>query len=247
MNTTAYHPNDDTITPEQIVGQDAKPTALATSQTSRWLALGAVCGPVLGTLVWIVLGVLRPGYSPVRQQISALGIGQSGIFMDVAFVLGGLLLIVGVIAVFQGSKHDLGGVARWACTVLLLPTPLGLLWIGIFTMNTLALHNLGAQLIFTTPIMTFLIAGLVLRRVPSWRRFGTWLLVGSPLTLALLIGFITSVPPSELVTGGGLLGLWERALAVEVLGWYVALGWRAFRRSIPADSMHATSRAGNGL
>jgi hypothetical membrane protein len=198
----------------------------------RWLALGAVAGPVLGTLVWIVLGFLRPGYSPISQPVSALGIGPNGAFMNAAFMFDGLLCSVAVIAVFQGLKNELGAAARWTCTALLLLSPCGLLWIGIFTMNTLALHLLGAQLAFAAPIIALPVAGFVLRRVPSWRRLGTWMIViGGPLTLALLIGFIASVPVSERVTGGGSYGLWERALASEVLGWYVAIGWLAFRRS----------------
>jgi len=114
-------------------------------------------------------------------------------------------------------------------------SPLGILWAGIFTMNpeTLALHLVGAQLAFTTPIIALPIAGFVLRRVPYWRRSGTWLFLGSPLTLAVLIGFIMSVPTSVLATvaGGGSLGLWQRALGIEVFAWFVAMGWRAFRRS----------------
>jgi hypothetical membrane protein len=232
MNTSLHHPNDDATTPVLIGGGGAKPAAQAPPEATRWLALGAVAGPVLGTLVWIVLGFLRPGYSPISQQISALGIGPNGAFMDAVFLLDGLLCMVAVIAVFQSLKNELGTVARWTCTALLLLSPFGLLWIGIFTMNTLALHLVGAQLAFTTPILALPIAGFVLRRVPNWRRFGTWMMViGGPLTLALLIGFIMSVPPSERVTGGGLYGLWERALVSEVYTWYVALGWLAFRRA----------------
>ncbi len=78
--------------------------------------------------------------------------------------------------------------------------------------------------------MTFAIVGLMLRRVPSWRPFSTWMLLGSPLTLLLLVGFITSVPPAQMATGGGNLGLWQRALGTEIFAWYSDLGWLAFRR-----------------
>lgn len=229
MNTSPHHLDYDATT----LGEGfAKSAAQASPQATRWLALGAVVGPVLGTLAWIVLGFLRPGYSPVSQQISALGIGPNGAFMDVALMLNGLLCIVAMIAVFQGLKNELGTAVRWTCTALLLLSPFGLLWIGIFTMNTLALHLVGAQLAFTTPIIALPIAGFVLRRVPNWQRFGTWMMViGGPLTLALLIGFIMSVPVSERLTGGGSYGLWERALVSEIYTWYVAIGWRAFRRS----------------
>jgi hypothetical protein len=33
------------------------------AQPARWLALGAVAGPVLFTVAWLILGVLSPGYT----------------------------------------------------------------------------------------------------------------------------------------------------------------------------------------
>jgi hypothetical membrane protein len=214
-----------------IQDHQATPAAPAALELTRTLALGAVAGPVLFTLAWFVLGLLRADYSSVRQPISLLGIGPNGPVMNAAFMLGGLLLIVGVLAVFQGSKHEMGPVARWAGALLLVLSPLGLVLAGLFTVNHFALHLLGAQLACDSPIITFAVVGLLLRRVASWRRFGTWLLLGSPLTLVLLVGFIASVPPTELATGGGNLGLWQRALGTEIFAWYVALGWLAYRRS----------------
>ncbi len=232
MNTVSHHSNDHATAPALSGEGFATPAAQATPSATRWLALGAVVGPVLFTLAWLVLGPLRPGYSPVSQQISALAIGQGGVFMRVAFLLNGLLGIVGVIAVFQSYKHTLGAIARWICTVLLLLSPLGILWAGIFTMDTLTLHTPGAFVAFGTPVIAFPIVGLVLRRVPEWKGFGTWMLLGCLLTLALLVGFTTSVPPHiNWAIGGGSLGLWQRALGIEVQAWYVALGALAFRRA----------------
>jgi len=56
------------------------------------------------------------------------------------------------------------------------------------------------------------------------------MIVGGPLTLALLVGFMQSVPFSEMATGGGNLGLWQRGLLLEVQVWFVALGWSAWRQ-----------------
>jgi hypothetical membrane protein len=218
----------------------ARPAATTNAANGRWLALATLAGPVVFNLAWMTLGLLRPGYSFVSRPVSALGIGPNGGLMDAAFVLNGLLLVVGVIAVFHYCGDGLGALARWICTLLLVLSPLGLLWAGIFTMNTLVLHTLGAQIAFATPIVSFPVVGLLLRGAPRWRRFGTLLLVGGPLTLALLIGFIGSVPPSEMATGGGYYGLWQRALGLEVQAWYVALGWLAFRRS-SALSAHQTA------
>lgn len=196
----------------------------------RWLALGAVIGPVLLIIAMTVLGFLRPGYSLLSQPVSALGVGPNSVFMNAGFVLNGLLLIVGVIAVFRTATPGLGAVARLICAGLLLLSPIGILLCGIFTMNTLSLHMVGVQLAFTTPIFSFLIVGLLLRRAPSWRRFGTWMLLGCPLTIALLVGFMTSVPFAQMATGGGVMGLWQRAMGIEVLAWYATLGWLGFRR-----------------
>jgi hypothetical protein len=79
-------------------------------------------------------------------------------------------------------------------------------------------------------VLSFLIVGLLLRRVPRWRRFGSWLLLGSPLTLALLVlYFITFLPTAE-GAKTGVAGLTERILVMEVHAWFVALGWLVFRR-----------------
>lgn len=150
--------------------------------------------------------------------------------MRVAFLLNGLLVTVGVIAASRAFRPRLGRGAYRTCLVLLLISPLGVLWDGIFTMDHLSLHNVGAQAAVGTVIVALPLAGLILRRSPEWRRFGTLLLLAGPLTVALLIGFVTSVPLEQMATGGGRYGLWQRALAIETQAWYAALGWLAFRR-----------------
>ncbi len=194
-----------------------------------WLTLGAVVGPAVFAVAIIVLGFLRPGYSIVSQAISLLAINRYGGLMRLAFLFDGLLTFIGVIAAFRVFAIELGSVLRWTCSVLLLLVPLGIFWDGVFTMNSLAVHAVGTVLALVTPIVTFVVAGILLRRTPSLRRFGTWLLFGSPLTLGLLVGFVTSVPFSQMATGGGELGLWQRALNIEIHAWFVALSWLAFR------------------
>jgi hypothetical protein len=199
--------------------------------TSRWLALGAVAGPVLFIAASFGLAPTHTGYSAISQPVSALAIGPNGELMRAVFLLYGVLVTIGVIAVFQGLEDELGAVTRWVCAVLLVISPLGLLWAGILTMDHLALHNDGMQAAIATPVITLPVVGLILRRAPSWRRFGTLMLLGGPLTLALLVGFINSAPHAEVITGagGGTYGLWQRALGIEVEAWFVAMGWLAFR------------------
>jgi len=213
---------------------------LVTPETARWLALGAVAGPVLFTFAWFILGFLSPGYSlfgtqiapysPISQPISGLGLGPTGPFMNAAFVLSGLLLLAGVIGIFQGIR-EMGSVARWSCTVLLALSPLGMIMDGLFTLESTWLHLVGFLLGTGTLVLSFLVTGLLLRRVARWRWFGNWLLLGSPLTLVLLVLFFATFNPDTAGANIGVAGLTSRVLAVEALVWFVALGWLAFRRS----------------
>ncbi len=218
---------------------------LATPETARWLALGAVAGPVLLTLAWIVLGLIRPAIKTawgvsggvtgmITQPFSGLGLGPNSFLFNAAFVVSGLLLLVGVVGVFQGMR-ELGAGVRWTCTVLLALTGLGMVVDGIFTIESFMPHMAGFLLGTATPVISFLVAGLLFRRIPRWRRFGTWLLLGSPLTLLLVVLFFLTFNLDTMAAGLGVAGLTERILVVEVMGWFVAMGWLAFRRSEPLD------------
>ncbi len=239
MKTSLHHPNDDAATPVLIGEGFAKPAAQASPEATRWLALGAVAGPVLFTLAWVVLGFLSPGYtawgtriapySPISQGISGLGLGITAPFMNTAFVFSGLLILAGVVGIFQGIR-EMGALARWSCTVLLALSPLGMAVDGIFTLESFLPHMVGFLLAAASPVLSFVVVGLLLRRVPSFRRFGNWLLLGSPMTLALVVLYFLTFSPTVAGTQTGVAGLTERILVVEVLAWFVAMGWLAFRR-----------------
>jgi Protein of unknown function (DUF998) len=240
MNTTSRHINDDRTTSVLLDGGGAPTSAtLAAPKLARWLALGAIAGPVLFTLAWLVLGFLSPGYtawgvrvapySPISQGISGLGLGDTAPYMNTAFVLCGVLLLAGAVGVFQ-SLREVGAAARWTCAALLALAGLGAAMDGVFTLESFFLHFIGFGLACGVSVVGFLVLGFQLRRLPRWRRFGSWLLLGSPLTLALIILYFLTLTPTVAGTQTGVAGLTERLLAIEVFAWFVALGWLAFRR-----------------
>jgi hypothetical protein len=194
-------------------------------RSARWLALGAVAGPVLFTLAWLILGAISPGYtvartwispySPITQPISGLGLGQTARYMNTTLVMTGSLLLVGVI-----------GIAR-----TMLPGGRRVIVIGFFTLDQPGMHFLGALLILASPVVSFLITGLHLRRLPGWHRFGNKLLVASPLTLVLFVVYSLSFSQSAVAAGHGYAGLTQRVLFLELLAWFVAMGWLAYRRT----------------
>ncbi len=85
MSSMSQHPGHDQISSAPVsvlrttaAVQPAPPIA----RLIRWLTLGAVVGPILFTLAWMILGKLSPGYtawgihfapySPISQPISGL-------------------------------------------------------------------------------------------------------------------------------------------------------------------------------
>jgi len=82
----------------------------------------------------------------------------------------------------------------------------------------------------------FLATGFFLRVIPRWQRFGTWLLLGSPLTLVLLVLFFLTFQYDAMAAGVGVAGLTERILVTEVQALYVAMGWLTFRHSFNGHS-----------
>jgi hypothetical membrane protein len=216
---------------------------LHTFRRSRLLTLGAAVGPALFTLTWLVLGFVSPGYtlfghhftdySPVSQPISGLGMGATAPYMNTAFVITGLMLIVGVMAVFGTLPPDRPALRRWSAA-LLTCTGAGQILCGIFTFEAVMPHTLGFALAAGTPVIAFLIAGHYLRGIPQWRRFGTWLLLGSPLTLILLVTFFATFEPTIDGAEHGIAGLVQRLLVLQILGWFVAMGTLAYLRAKPS-------------
>ena len=230
-----------TATNAYLPASSATPAVSTKFNTYRWLALGAVAGPLLFASAWLVLGFLSPGYSlfgaliapysPVSQPVSGLGLGSTATFMNATFVLSGILLLGGVIGVFGTIRMNGRPTARWASAALLALSPLGLVADGVFTLESILPHLIGFLLGVATPVLSFLVAGLVFRAIPRWRRFGTWLLLGSPLTLLLVVLFFATFDPVAAGAGFGVAGLTQRILVLEVHAWFAVMGWLAFRRA----------------
>jgi hypothetical protein len=204
-----------------------------------WLALGAVAGPVLFTLGWFVLGFISPGYtmwgtrvapySAISQPLSGLGLGLTGPYMNAIFIANGLLVVAGAVGVFR-SIPGLSPTARWIGGVLLALPGLGSVMDGIFTLEHFLPHFVGFGLALTT-VVGFPVLGFLLRRIPTWRAFGTWLIVAGPVTLALTVLYFATFTPTVEGIQHGVAGLTERLLVVELQAWYVAIGWLAFHRA----------------
>jgi len=211
---------------------------------ARAMAAAAIVGPVLFTLTWLILGFVSPGftlfdvrvepYSAISAQISGLGLGPTAPYMNAAFVLNGVLLAVGVIGSLR-CVTPLTRRARWTLTALLSLVAAGSAIDGVFTLESFKPHLFGAMLAFCSPVVGFWVTGSALRRIPAWHRFGTLLRLAAPLTLVLVTVYLATFEPTVEGSETGVSGLLERVLIVEVLGWFVALGLLARRRTAQTD------------
>ena len=200
----------------ETTSRDSK-ARVASRHGPDWLGLAAPLGGIGFSILYTVLGGLRPGYSPVRQLISALGTGSDGFWLNLGFLLSGLLIIAGMIGFGRALQPRLSLGRRAAVTALLAFPALGLIVCGFFHMDTnLLLHAIGAQLACGLPIVTFAIAAGLLWRTA--RPIATWLLISAALILLALLGymFLSATSPTDFSTiaGGGTVGLWERILAI---------------------------------
>jgi Protein of unknown function (DUF998) len=216
----------------------------------RWLALSAAAGPLIFTLGWFILGFLSPGYtlwgvriapySPVSQAISGLGLGPTAPYMNTIFVLSGVLMLAGVAGILGSLGTALRPRARRTVFVLLGLPALGVMVDGVFTLRSSHLHYLGFSVALTC-IAGFPVCGFLLRQVAQWRKIGSCLVVGGPLTLVFTVIFFATFSPTVKGSETGIAGLTERLLVVELMAWYVALGWHAFAaRRIPGPARPST-------
>ncbi len=208
---------------------------------ARWLALGAIAGPVLFTFAWIILGFVNTGYtlwgvhvahySPIQQQISALGVGNTAPFMNATFIITGLLLILGTVGIFRVLRHDLSARAyRWCLALWLLPG-IGCITDGIFTFENFFGHFIGFGLALMA-IFALTFTGLLLRHATDARPLAYGLIAAGPLTVLLTVLFFATFTPTAAGQLTGIAGLTERLLVTEILGWYAVVGLVALRRKV---------------
>ena len=204
------------------------------------LSLLAPLGALIFTLSWLVLGFISPGYrlfdlviapySPIAQPISGLGLGVTGPLMNGAFIVSGLLVLVGVLAARPLWPNT--GRAPTAATVALAITGFGMLLDGLFTLESVMLHLLGFLLAIGGAVVGFSIAAVSLRS--SWRIGSIMLGLAAAAAVVLFVVFMVIFDPYSAGDNSGVAGLVQRVLVTVVLGGiaFLVLGLRARRGDV---------------
>lgn len=214
---------------------------------ARWLVLiGGVVNPIGFVLAYTVAGILRPGYSPIHQAISDLGVGPNGSLLDAIGVIHGLLLVAFAVGFALSMRQVLGLGWRWFGAAFLVLRGLAVVTAGIFTEDpsTVLIHSLAAIMSLISIISAFIIIGLGLRRDSKWRGWGTFSLVAAPVTLLLAVVEFWVFTPGTALAPAQLGGLMERVVSLETLAWYVVFGWRLFhtQQEVEGELRHERMR-----
>ena len=198
------------------------------NQLLRWSSLGGIVGPILFVVTFTIAGFLRPGYSPVYQPVSDLGVGDNGWILNASLVILGLLMIGFAISFYRTVRPEASPTLRFVCALLIALVGVGFTLAGIFPETTPMHWVLSAPLVFLGAPLAFLLTGFLLRGNRGWRGWATYSLIASLATVVLVAilfyTFSPSTPPSAQV--GGLM---ERVVFIEIFAWYGAFGWRLFR------------------
>jgi hypothetical protein len=193
-----------------------------------WLTVG-VAGAVLFTLIYLIEGVTRPGYSAWQQPISALSLGPGGWVQQANFVVYGVCTLC-----LAGAWHKVLKGSAGAIAYPLLHGLEGLVFIlvGFFsqdpagyppgtTLTTPTLHGeihiIGAFVLVGTIVFAFLVMAWHFARDLHWWGWAAYSVISALLTLVLMALF------GMAQQHGGAAGLFERLATSTETIWGVLL------------------------
>ena len=197
--------------------------------TQRLLAICGITGPILYTIVVIVLGLLRPGYDHVTQSMSELGeVGSSNaIIMNTAgFALLGVLMIAFTFGLHRGIS---GGKGSKIGPALIALSGTALVITGIFPCDPGCVdvsmvgitHSVFAIISAFAMILAPLALSPRLKRDRLWQGYLAYSL--ATVIVAGLISAVYGFTVFEQWTGAlqrfsmGVLLLWIEVMAIRLL------------------------------
>jgi hypothetical protein len=191
-------------------------------------AWGGIIGPALFVLVFTIEGFLRPGYSTLKDFISALSLGSRGWIQIVNFIIFGILLLLftpGVAAEFKSGKASKWGVilltALGICFLLSGPfvedltgTPFsGSTFHGI-------LHGIFGGIVFVVMPITCFVFLRRFREDPKWHSLKIWTLVlGIIVSFGVFMMIVSIKIPTTAVYFANWNGLIQRIALVPWMIW----------------------------
>jgi Protein of unknown function (DUF998) len=201
------------------------------SRFARWVGFANLLNLVLFQALFFVAAMLRPGYSPLSQPASDLGVGPFGEWVDAGVIVLATLKIALAISFFILMRGIIGSAWRSAAALLIALPGLGNIVTATFTEapQTLVIHSLASAVVVLACLMMFFVVGVVLWRTPGWYGFAMFsVLAGAVFVVLAAFLYLTFVPTSPL-SALHVGGLSERVVILWRDLWYAVLGWQFFK------------------
>ena len=196
------------------------------------LATCAMVSPVLYTVMWILGGIIVPGYSHIRNDVSSLfAIGADARWLFQSFAIGCSVLLLAFYAGLHWSVNR--GQGSIAGPLLFVAAAfLGVLVACFFPLDVggepttwrgkghLILIALSGVLMIAAMVLMY----IRLRSVAEWRSYALFNLISAPV---LLVGVAIMIP----FTGSAYMGLVERFMVTAYQIFYFVSGLWMFLRN----------------
>lgn len=204
--------------------------------TQRMLAIAGIIAPVMFWVLSITAGLIRPGYDPIRQFGSELGIGPHAWLQNVNFILFGLLEIAFAYGLHRGINHGQGSRIGPA---LLTIGGMAMVLVGIFPMSigphTLhgSIHARAAQVLYYALPLAFFVIAPRLNEDRHWRGYSWYSALLGAIAFILATLLVWGLGPTWLATRMGLV---QRLLFAVAFGWLEILALRLLALSSRQDT-----------
>src|SRR5579884_2196137 len=110
---------------------------LALSPWQKWTSCAAIAAPILFFVVFTVDGLLRPGYSAIRDPVSNLGVGIRPWLLNGPMIGLGVLLVVCALSFVRGPwRATLGPAWSWICGALLCAPGVGYAVAAVYPLSS---------------------------------------------------------------------------------------------------------------
>jgi hypothetical protein len=195
----------------------------------------AICGmlsPILYTLLWVLGGILVPGYSHIRDDVSSLMAVDAyrRLFFHSFIIISSILLLIFYIGLHWGVNNGKGSIV--GPILFIISSFLGVLVACFFPLDAggeITSWRGKMHLILIVISGILIIAAMVLmffrfRFTDDWKGFGIYSLVSAPVTLILVI--VTGY-----FTGGEYMGLAERFMVSKYQIYYFVTALMVFLRN----------------
>jgi hypothetical protein len=203
------------------------------TKTKMLLVCGAMAGPVF-TIAWLIEGLTRANYDPMRHPISALSLGESGWTQVANFVITGILTLCLAFGLWKALQSR--GGSRWAL-ILISFVAIGFLGTALFATDPLNSYPPGTPDILLPPTLigslhvffAFFIFGLpvacfVLARYFDRQHERIWVTYSEASTITFIIVYMITI--AGFLQAKGLVayaGLLQRISLTVILAWMTVL------------------------